>query len=291
MRTHDEPAVAVITPTGLRPNRLPFLEELYESLCAQEDVTWEWIVAPNGPDADPDLIPPSIISDTRVMVVTRPGPGPAPARNTALNYVRAARVAFADDDDRLPPFSLAIRNEHAITSGLYWVAGRSADWDPETGRLTPWMCPTPVGRHAAGDILKFWPDPMASKPPLGHCMLLTDTRLARAVGHGGLHKGEDYTFAVGVPVRRDGLMLSDVVYHRRVHDQQWSGEASYRDEVEFDARRHAWLMGHAERELRAERRRCRRRQGPGRWYCLGQYQRRAAARRLTGFDEHIGRIV
>ncbi|MGW2858257.1 glycosyltransferase family 2 protein [Streptomyces sp. NPDC001205] len=252
MRTLDQPAVAVITPTGLRPNRLPFLEELYESLLAQEEVTWEWIVAPNGPQADPSLIPAAITRDPRVKVVTRPGPGPAPARNTALNYVQAPRVAFADDDDRLPSQSLAVRNEHAIGSGLHWVAGRSADWHAESGSLKTWLCPTPVGRHAAGDILTFWPDPMASKPPLGHCMLLTDTRLARVVGHGGLHKGEDYWFAVGVPVREGGLMLSDVVYHRRVHDQQWSSEASYRDQVEFDARRHCWLMGHAERELQAE---------------------------------------
>ncbi|MCD9193398.1 glycosyltransferase family 2 protein [Streptomyces albireticuli] len=252
MHTPNEPAVAVITPTGLRPNRLPFLEELYESLLAQEGVTWEWIVAPNGPEADPDLIPSVITKDPRVSVVSRPGPGPAPARNTALNYVRAPRVAFADDDDRLPPLSLAIRNEHAISTGLHWVAGRSADWHAESGSLTTWMCPTPVGRHAAGDVWTFWPDPMASKPPIGHCMLLTDTRLARAVGHGGLHKGEDYKFALGVCGRSDGLMLGDVVYHRRSHDQQWSSQSTYRDQVEFDARRHAWLVGLAERELRAE---------------------------------------
>ncbi|MFI0742538.1 glycosyltransferase family 2 protein [Streptomyces sp. NPDC021100] len=95
----DQPAVAVITPTGLRTNRLPFLEELYDSLLAQEDVTWEWILAPNGPEADPDLIPSAITKDPRVCVVSRPGPGPAPARNTALNYVQAPRVAFADDDE------------------------------------------------------------------------------------------------------------------------------------------------------------------------------------------------
>lgn len=35
MGADDEPAVAVITPTRLHSNRLPNLEELYESLCAQ----------------------------------------------------------------------------------------------------------------------------------------------------------------------------------------------------------------------------------------------------------------
>ncbi|MEU1824077.1 glycosyltransferase family A protein [Streptomyces abikoensis] len=248
----NQPAVAVITPTGLHPTRLPFLEELYESLCAQEGATWEWIVAPNGPQAEPDLIPRAIRKDPRVKVIARPGPGPAPARNTALNYVDAPRCAFADDDDRLTPLSLAIRNEHAIATGLRWVAGRSADWDPESGSLSTWMCPTPVGPLAAGEVLTYWPDPLASKPPLGHCMLLTDTPLARAVGQGGLHKGEDYAFLVGVCARSAGALLPDVVYHRRVHAGQWTADDSYRDQAEFDARTHAWLKGCAERELLAE---------------------------------------
>ncbi|WP_252125025.1 hypothetical protein [Streptomyces sp. MBT84] len=43
-------------------------------------------------------------------------------------------------------------------------------------------------------------------------MLLTDTRLARAVGYGGLHKGEDYAFLIGVCARSAGELLPDVVY-------------------------------------------------------------------------------
>ncbi|KOU50057.1 glycosyltransferase family 2 protein [Streptomyces sp. WM6378] len=253
MPSPAQPAVAVITPTGLNPTRLPFLEELYESLRAQEEVTWQWIVAPNGPQANLDLIPRAITRDPRVKVIARPGPGPAPARNTALNYVDAPRCAFADDDDRLAtPLSLAIRNEHAVAAGLRWVAGRSADWDPHSGNLSTWMCPTPVGPLAAGEVLSYWPDPLASKPPLGHCMLLTDTALARAVGHGGLHKGEDYSFVLGVCARAAGELLPDVVYHRRVHDGQWSAEETYRDQAEFDSRTHAWLKGVAELELRDE---------------------------------------
>jgi hypothetical protein len=80
-------------------------------------------------------------------------------------------------------------------------------------------------------------------------MLLTDTRLAQAVGHGGLHEGEDYSFLIGVCGRAAGELLRDVVYHRRVHDGQWTAEDTYRDQVEFDARRHAWLKGRAERDL------------------------------------------
>ncbi|WP_199931332.1 hypothetical protein [Streptomyces sp. CB02923] len=83
-------------------------------------------------------------------------------------------------------------------------------------------------------------------------MLLTDTRLAQAVGHGGLNTGEDYSFLIGVCARSAGELLSDVVYHRRVHSGQWTAEDTYRDQVEFDARMHSWLKGRAERELRSE---------------------------------------
>lgn len=84
-------------------------------------------------------------------------------------------------------------------------------------------------------------------------MLLTDMPLARAVGHGGLHKREDYAYIAGICARWAGELLPDVVYHRRVHSEQWTAEDSYRDQAEFDARTHAWLKGHAERQLLAER--------------------------------------
>jgi hypothetical protein len=114
------------------------------------------------------------------------------------------------------------------------------------------VCPTPVGRCAARDVWTYWPSPEASKPPLGHCKLLTGTRLAQAVGHGGLHKREDYSFLMGICARSAGELLPDVVYHRRVHARQWTAEDSYRDQAEFDARTHAWLTGRAEGDLCAE---------------------------------------
>lgn len=242
------PAVAVITPTGLSSRRLGYLEELYESLHMQQGVAWEWIIAPNGPHADPERIPELITKDRRVRFCARPDPGPAPARNTALNYVSARFVAFADDDDRLPESSLAVRYERAMDGGLRWVAGWSADWRAD-GSLETWMCPTPVGRHEPGDVWTYWPTPTGSKPPLGHCMLLTDTQLAQAVGHGGLHKGEDYTYVMGVTGRSAGELLPVVVYHRRDHDDQWTADVGYRDQAEFDARTHAWNQGRADRAL------------------------------------------
>ncbi|MFJ1742655.1 glycosyltransferase family 2 protein [Streptomyces microflavus] len=243
------PDTAVITPTALHPSRRPYLDEAYESLRTQEDVSWEWILVLNGPLADPALVPRTITKDRRVHVVARPDPGPGPARNTGLNYVTADRVTFLDDDDRLPPTSLALRHQRAVDTGLRWVAGRSADWHAD-GTMATWINAVPTGHQPAGGIWTHWPSPEAGKPPLGHCMLLTDTRLARAVGNGGLVKGEDYTFVMGVCGRSSGELLPDVVYHRRVHAGQWTADDSYRDQAEFDARTHAWNQGFAERELR-----------------------------------------
>jgi glycosyltransferase involved in cell wall biosynthesis len=93
----QQPHVAVITPTGLRPKRRRYLVDLYESLLNQ-DVAWEWIIAPNGRQADLRTIPASIAADPRVKVCARPDPGAAPARNTSLNYVTAPYVCYADDD-------------------------------------------------------------------------------------------------------------------------------------------------------------------------------------------------
>lgn len=157
----------------------------------------------------------------------------------------------ATNDDVLPPYSLAVRNQRAEETGLSWIAGYSADWDATADTLSTWMCPTPTGRHAAGDVWTHWPDPQNTKPPMGHCMLLTDTRLAQAVGHGGLHKGEDYAYVLGVTSRAAGELIPEVVYHRRIHPGQWTAEDTYRDQAEYDARQHAWLKGRAERELHA----------------------------------------
>ncbi|NHI06077.1 hypothetical protein STPH2_1440 [Streptomyces sp. KO7888] len=117
------------------PESPTHLEELYESLRTQEGVSLEWIIAPTGRRLTRTSYPGVSRRTVGSPRLPAQGPGPAPARNTTLNYVSAPRVAFVNDDDRNPPFSLAIRNEHAITTGLRWVAGRSAGWDPVSGSL------------------------------------------------------------------------------------------------------------------------------------------------------------
>ncbi|MFE2639472.1 glycosyltransferase family 2 protein [Streptomyces scopuliridis] len=247
----NQPQIAVITPTGLRPKRRRYLTDLYESLLAQ-DVAWEWIIAPNGRQADLRTIPPAIAADPRVKICARPDPGAAPARNTALNYVSAPYLCYADDDDILPAHSLAVRYHRAVETGLGWVAGMSADLK-RNGDLTTWDCATPVGLHDPGEVWTYWPSPQDGKPPLGHTMLLTRTVIARAYGgHGGLTKGEDYVFVMSITGNAAGELLPDITYHYRHHRGQWTKQSRYRDKAEYDARTFAWNQGQALREVRHE---------------------------------------
>ncbi|MFF9786297.1 glycosyltransferase family 2 protein [Streptomyces nigrescens] len=252
MSRRTDAQVAVITPTQLDPQRRPYLLDLYRSLDAQS-VPWEWVLAPNGPDADPEALPPIIAEDPRVRIRPRAKPGAAPARNLALNDVSAPFTCFVDDDDSLPAESLAVRYHRALETGLDWIAGRSADLKSD-GRLETWVCPTPVGRHEPGEVWTYWPSP-ASKPPLGHAMLLTRTEVARACGgHGGLWKGEDYVYVMAVTGRSAGELLPDITYHYRDHAHQMTEGASYRDADELGARTFAWLQGKADRDLRQRER-------------------------------------
>lgn len=248
MSPHSRAQVAVITPTRLDPQRRAYFLDLYRSL-QEQNVCFEWIIAPNGPDAVPDAVPEVIIQDPRVTLCSRPKPGAAPARNIAMNTVTAPFTCFVDDDDVLPPDSLGVRYRHAVETGLGWVAGWSADLLAD-GTLKTWVCPTPVGRHAAGEVWTYWSSP-ERKPPLGHTMLLTRTEIARASGgHGGLWKGEDYVYVMSVTGRSAGELLPVVTYHYRDHEHQMTEADTYVDEDERGARMFSWLQGRDDWELR-----------------------------------------
>src|SRR5690242_20854965 len=116
------PQTAVVTPTRLLPQRLPYLQALHNSLKAQRDITWQWILSLDG--ASPDNIPVGITRDPRVKILPLPKCGAAMARNLAMNIVDAPTLVFSDDDDILTATSLAVRYEHLVASETAsWVAG------------------------------------------------------------------------------------------------------------------------------------------------------------------------
>ncbi|WP_308293553.1 glycosyltransferase [Streptomyces sp. RM72] len=238
--THSDTAeVAVITPTRLRAERVPYLLELYASLQKQ-GVPFQWVLALDGVPLSE--LPAVLREDPRVVAVPLPrAVGAGAARNFALNEVTTAWCTTADDDDLLPEGSLSLRLEHARANGLGWCAGWSADLHPD-GSTTTWHCPTPPGFHEAGAVWRFWKTP-DSTIPIGPTTLLARTDLIRGSGgYAALPQGEDYAYLVGITGGAPGALLPAVVYHYRKHPEQMTAHPSY-PAMESRARVFAWRHG------------------------------------------------
>ncbi|MFF4361531.1 glycosyltransferase [Streptomyces sp. NPDC001604] len=230
--------------TQLRPDRLAFLVSMHASLTRQS-VPWEAVIALDG--ADPGRLPAALADDARVRVLPLPRPvGAACARNLALNEVRTTYVNWADDDDLFTDQAMAVRLHTLETTGVGWCAGWSEDLHPD-GTTSLWRCPTPPGRHAAGDVWTYWKKPEDTLP-IGPTTILARTDLVRAAPMGGLVQGEDYMAAVGVTTLAPGILLPVPVYHYRKHPGQMTRQDTY-DVLEARARQHAWAYGRSLRAL------------------------------------------
>ncbi|MFJ2296845.1 glycosyltransferase family 2 protein [Streptomyces sp. NPDC087894] len=211
----------MVIATQLRPERLAFLTAMHASLCRQS-VPWEAIVALDG--ADRTRLPAALAADPRVRILALPRPvGAACARNLALNDVRTKYVNWADDDDEFTDWAMALRLRTLEETGVGWCAGYSEDL--HDGSTTLWRCPTPPGRHEAGDVWRYWKDP-ADTIPLGPTTLLARTDLVRAAPMGGLVQGEDYC-ALAVTCLAPGILLPVPVYRYRKHPAQMTAQDSY----------------------------------------------------------------
>lgn len=243
------PQTAVITPTRLLPERLPYLIALHESLVRQQGSTWQWVLSLDG--GDPHDIPKQVAQDPRVKVLALPKCGAAMTRNLALSLVDAPTVVFCDDDDSLPRASLSTRLRCLRTSGAAWVAGQIHNLYAD-GRSELRPSPVPEGWHEPGAVWTFVDSPQ-DPVPLGHTALLVETDYAIEVGgHGGFTQGEDYVYTASITGRAAGLVVPDVVYFYRDHaDGQMTKGDTY-DVMEhrvrhFVMRQNAAIMRRARR--------------------------------------------
>lgn len=201
---------------------------------------FEAVIALDG--ATPDRLPAPLKQDPRVRTLTLPRPvGAACARNLALTQVRTPYVNWADDDDLFTDDAMAVRLDALRSTGVGWCAGWSEDLHPD-GTTTTWRCPTPPGRHEAGDVWTHWPAP-DDTIPLGPTTILARTELVRAAPMGGLVQGEDYC-SLAVTCLAPGILLPVPVYRYRKHPGQMTAQRGY-DQLETAARTHAWQYGHA----------------------------------------------
>ncbi|MFI7094789.1 glycosyltransferase [Streptomyces lydicus] len=232
----------MVIATRLQDDRLDYLTAMHASLTRQA-VPWEAVIAIDG--ADPARLPAPLAADPRVRTVVTPQPvGAACARNLALNTVRTEFCNWADDDDEFEDHAMATRLHILKETGVGWCAGYSQDLHPD-GSTSLWTCPTPPGRHEAGDVWTYWKHP-SDTIPIGPTTILARTDLVRAAPMGGLVQGEDY-MALGVTNLAPGILLPIPVYRYRKHPGQMTKQATY-DQLEAASREHAWNYG---RSLRA----------------------------------------
>src|SRR5687768_13275178 len=97
------PEVSVVLSTF---NRLNYLRESVDSVCAQSFRDWELIIADDGSaEATTDFL--STLADPRIKVLLLQHSGnPATVRNAAIREARGRFVAFIDSDDLWLPLKL-----------------------------------------------------------------------------------------------------------------------------------------------------------------------------------------
>ncbi|MGQ4441308.1 glycosyltransferase family 2 protein, partial [Streptomyces violaceoruber] len=161
---------------------------MHASLTRQS-VPWEAVIALDG--ADSSRLPAPLAADPRIRTLALPrAVGAACARNLALTQVRTKYVNWADDDDEFTDDAMTARLSALESTAVGWCAGWSEDLHPD-GSTTLWRCPTPPGRHEAGDVMNYWARPQDTIP-IGPTTILARTDLVRAAPMGGLVQGEDY---------------------------------------------------------------------------------------------------
>lgn len=219
------PSVSVITATLLEERRIPGLLQVHADLAASA-VAWEWVVVVDG--SHDREVPAPLRADHRVRLLRTGRPvGAAAARNLGLGIARGRYVTAADDDDRLPPFSLDHRLAAVRRCRVAWAGGMLADL--REGILTGWDCPMRAGAVAPGDVWRAWGCPCAPFP-LGPTTLLVDAGLLREVGgwH-GLPQAEDFGMVLAVTGRAPGIVLDEVVYVYCRHEAQMTTRPGFDD--------------------------------------------------------------
>ena len=99
-----EPAVSVMMPAY---NAAEFIAQAIESVLAQTFEDWELVIVDDGSRDDTYAIA-ARYQDARIRIIRQKNGGESVARNTALEHMRGALVAFLDADDLFLPDHLAL---------------------------------------------------------------------------------------------------------------------------------------------------------------------------------------
>jgi glycosyltransferase involved in cell wall biosynthesis len=223
------PDVSIVTAV-YRPR---YLTETWESVRAQDGVSWEWIVQVDGTPAEADTwIPADMAADERVRVEARGHFGIAVTRNLALLRTRADFVQTLDHDDILLPDALAVlagtlrgdqRLAFCFGEHLHLLTDGTLEPRPAAKRLPP-------GRIEPGEITERW-----RSGPHGMVPNTTMWRKDYLYAYGGwtaLPVGDDYGLMFAVADRHPVAFVEHEVLHYRRYGEQSSSDDQRRAQVD-----------------------------------------------------------
>lgn len=103
--------VTVTTPTY---NRAPLLTRLYQSLCRQTCLDFEWLIVDDGSTDGSEQIVKGFISEGKLTIkyFRKPNGGKHTAINLAVRKAQGELFFIADSDDWLPPTSIESVKQH-----------------------------------------------------------------------------------------------------------------------------------------------------------------------------------
>lgn len=239
--------VSVVTATLLAPDRIGFLEHLYESIRSS-DADWEWVVVVDGP-CDRTALPESLSADRRVKLIQlAKNVGQACAINIGVEHAASPYVVTPDDDDVLTSGSLEKRLAALREGDLpsRWVASSLEYLMPDGSggwaRGDVWDGAAPKGRCEPGDVWRSWTTP-SSTLPLAHTTLMVETDLFRRVGGlQGIAQGEGLGFVMAVTSVAPGVILNEPLYQYRQHPGQVTAGTDFHL-MEAMVRQVAWTRG------------------------------------------------
>lgn len=153
--------ITVLTPTY---NRITTLPRLFQSLCAQSSMAFEWLVVDDGSNDDTDklLNEFTVSASFNIRVVQQPNSGKHVALNNGFAAARSAWVFIVDSDDAL--VSTAVEEvecalSHFDNAALVGVCYRKAYFDlglvgfnKNLGDRPVVMSPSDAGHFFKGDL-------------------------------------------------------------------------------------------------------------------------------------------
>lgn len=154
--------LTVLTPTYDRAHTLP---RLYDSLCRQGDVAFEWLVVDDGSSDDTSALIVSLAARSAfpVRYLSQPNGGKHVALNLGVSHAGGDWVFVVDSDDWLPDNALqvvsAALRDVGDDPGVTGVCFRRTDargyllGQPCTDLPVPWATtPSQAGHRARGDL-------------------------------------------------------------------------------------------------------------------------------------------